>query len=88
MYICSAPLRGERTAGVLTTLHDASSISAKSAQIWRTALSTVVPPAFLIGLITYLVVQSTTLEPIAKTARWMRDLRVGRAAPSLDSVPA
>jgi trehalose 6-phosphate synthase len=39
----------------------------------------------LIALITYFVMRSAVLAPIARMAKWMRELRFGREAPSADS---
>ena len=82
MYVYSAPLHaGLAPAGVLTTFQDASVIPARSAAVWRNLLVHSGPQILLIALVTFFVVQSTVLEPIAKTARWMRDVRFGRAVP-------
>jgi hypothetical protein len=52
-------------------------------RVWRNALIFVVPQVLLIVVITYFVMQSAVLAPIARTARWMRDLGSGasRRAP-------
>jgi trehalose 6-phosphate synthase len=82
LYAYSAPLRGEgEAAGVLTTFHDASAISARTAQVWRSAVSNVVPQVLLIVLVAGLVVESTILRPIGKIAGWMKELRNGGATP-------
>jgi trehalose 6-phosphate synthase len=46
--------------------------------VWRSALIRVVPQIVWIALITIAVVQIAVLRPIARTARWMKDLRIGR----------
>src|SRR5207248_3136799 len=43
--------------------------------------SWVLPEALLIVLVTFLVIQSMILDPMAKTARWMKDLHFGKVAP-------
>src|SRR5262245_22007215 len=53
--------------------------------VWRSALMRVVPQILWIALITIAVVQLAVLRPIARTARWMKDLRVGRPTGPLGS---
>ena len=79
-YVSTTPLhRDHTTAAVLTTFHDASGLSMRSGWLWWSALWNVAPPMLLIALATIGVIQLTVLRPIAKTARWMKDLRAGRA---------
>jgi alpha,alpha-trehalose-phosphate synthase [UDP-forming] len=80
MYVYSAPLVADPgTVNRLITFHDAS--AAAGARLWGHALSYVVPELLLIVLVTFLVIQSTILSPMAKTARWMKDLQFGKVAP-------
>lgn len=65
--------------GVLATFRDSSATTAE--RIWRHAFTYVLPQVCLIVLVTFLVVQTTILRPIAKTARWMKDLRFGGPSP-------
>jgi trehalose 6-phosphate synthase len=82
MYIYTVPLSvALRPAGVLTIFSDAGAISDRAATVWKNALTYIVPQVLLMVLITYIVVQSTVLAPIARTARWIKDLRFGTAAP-------
>jgi trehalose 6-phosphate synthase len=82
-YVSTTPLhRDHTTAAVLTTFHDASGLSMRSVWLWWDALWHVTPPMLLIVLATIGAVQLTVLRPIARTARWMRDLRVGRSSPT------
>jgi len=84
-FAYSAPLRrNQPTAEVVTTIQDAQAIAASRARLWNAALLQVVPQLLLIAVVTVSVVRTTVLGPIAKTARWMKDLRHGRAAPSSD----
>ncbi len=79
-YVSSTPLhRDHTTTAVLTMVHDASGLSMSSAWLWWAALWHVAPPLLLIALGTMGAVQLTILRPIAKTAKWMRDLRNGRS---------
>ncbi len=87
MYVYSVPLSiALRPAGMLTIFSDAGAIADKRAGVWKNALPYIIPQVLLMVLITYLVVQSTVLAPIAKTARWIKDLRFGVAAPGSDPV--
>ncbi|MCM3881575.1 MAG: trehalose-6-phosphate synthase [Vicinamibacterales bacterium] len=86
VYAFTTPLHGGfKTIGMLAVFLDASAISATSGRVWRSAVLFIVPQVALIALITYFVMRSAVLSPIARTARWMRDLRFGRAAPTEDS---
>jgi len=88
-FAYSAPLRRDRPRGeMVTTIHDASAIAASRARLWHAALLQVVPQVLLIVLVTVGVIRATVLGPIAKTARWMKDLRFGRAVPSSDPAEA
>ncbi len=85
-YVYTTPLhRDHAAAAVVTMFHDASDLSMTSARLWRSALWQVAPQVLLIALATIGAVQLTVLRPIAKTARWMRDLRVGRSTAPPDS---
>jgi alpha,alpha-trehalose-phosphate synthase [UDP-forming] len=82
MYAFSTPLYTDlKAAGVITLFLDASAISATAGRISRNALLFILPAVGLILIVTYFVVQSTVLAPIARTARWMRELRSGRVDP-------
>jgi len=82
LYAYSEPLQGEwAPAGRLTTYLNASPRASTGAQIWRAALSTVVPQVLLIVLVLGLVVESTILRPIGSFASWLKDVRIGRATP-------
>src|SRR5262245_42423988 len=79
MYAFSTPLYTDlKMAGTFTLFLVASAISATSGRIWRNAFLFVVPTIGLILLVTYFVVHAIVLAPIARTARWMRELRFGQ----------
>jgi trehalose 6-phosphate synthase len=79
-FAYSAPLRRDRPNDeIATTLQDASALTASRARLWHAALLQVIPQVLLVVLVTVGVIRSTVLGPIAKTARWMKDLRFGRA---------
>jgi len=79
-YAYTVPVQGDIKSAGLTVFLDASAMAGTPGRIWRNAVLFVVPQVFLIAVITYFVMQSAVLAPIARTARWMRDLRFGRAA--------
>jgi len=80
MYAYALPLhRDAALSGVLVTFHDAAYIESQSAAVWRDALWHVVAQILLIVLITFLIVRSTIVGPIARLSQWMKDLRTGRA---------
>jgi trehalose 6-phosphate synthase len=88
-FTYTAPLgRNRSTTETVTSIQDASAVSASGARLWRAALLQVVPQVLLIALVTVGVIRSTVLGPIAKTARWMKELRFGRATPSPEAVDA
>ncbi len=88
LFAYTTPLEGESTAPVLLTVFlDASMVAATPGRVVRNALLFVVPLLLLITVITYFVMQSAVLAPIARTARWMRDLRFGRVSPRAEAQP-
>jgi trehalose-6-phosphate synthase len=82
LFAYTTPLQSDSSsAALLTVFLDASMMAGTAGRVWRNALIFVVPQVLLIVVITYFVMQSAVLAPIARTARWMRDLRFGRASP-------
>jgi trehalose-6-phosphate synthase len=82
MYVYALPLHSDsKIAGILLTFYDASYIEAQSARIWRNALWNVIVQVLLIMLITTFVIRWTIIGPIARVAKWMRDLRHGKIVP-------
>jgi trehalose 6-phosphate synthase len=78
MHLYVLPLRREgKVVGALALFHDASHIEAQSGQIWRETLFSVSLQTLLIALITLLIIRWSIEGPIAKTAEWMRELRMG-----------
>jgi alpha,alpha-trehalose-phosphate synthase [UDP-forming] len=74
-------------AGVLAIFHDATYIEAQSDRIWRDTIWHVVAQVLLIVLITVAIIRWTVILPITRTAKWMKDVRAGRAGPR-PSLPA
>ena len=82
IHVYILPLRRKSEAGsYLTIFHDASYIEAQSARIWRDAFWHVIAQVLLVVITTLLIVRWSVISPIAKTARWIRDLRTGRFSP-------
>ena len=89
MYVYALPLHyGSNGSGILVTFHNAAYIAAQSAQIWRDALWNIIAEILLVVLITFLIVRSTIVGPIAKLSQWMKDLRAGRAGPLPQTLPS
>lgn len=82
MHVYYLPLR-DRTSvdGVLAIFHDATFIEAQSERIWRVTLWHVIAEVLLIVFVTVLIIRSTIILPISRTAQWMKDLRIGRVLP-------
>ena len=73
------PLRDESgVAGALAIFHDASFINAQAARLWRDTFLRVLAQAAFIALVTLLIIRWSIVGPIARTARWVRELRVGK----------
>ena len=82
IHVYTLPLRRTSgTGGYLTIFHDASYIEAQSARIWRDALWYVIAQVLLVVFTTLLIVRWSVVSPIAKTARWIKDLRTGKFSP-------
>src|SRR5215468_9500320 len=88
LFAYTTPLQSDlKSAALLTVFLDASIMAGTAGRVWRNALIFVVPQVLLIVVITYFVMQSAVLAPIARTARWMRDLRFGRVSPRAGGEP-
>ncbi len=81
LHFYVTPVHDEaQEAGALVIIHDASYIKAQTLQLWwRTFLSTLAQAVF-IALVTLLIIQLSILGPIARTTKWMKELRAGRGA--------
>ena len=65
--------------GSLAIVHDSGYIKVESLRIWRENFLSALAHVILIVLITLLIVRWSIAGPIARTARWMKALRTGRA---------
>jgi len=79
IHACYLPLhvRGAIT-GILAVFHDAGYIEQQTARIWEETLWHVAAEVLLVVFVTLLIIRSTIVRPITKTAQWMKELRVGR----------
>ena len=79
---CYLPLHaGGSVAGVLAVFHDAGYIERQTERIWKDTLWHVGAEVLLVVFVTLLIIRSTIVQPISKTAEWMKQLRVGRLGP-------
>jgi alpha,alpha-trehalose-phosphate synthase [UDP-forming] len=67
--------------GILALFYDASYIEAQSNTIWRDTLWHVLAEALLILIAFALLIRWTVVQPLSKTAAWLRELRTGRVTP-------
>jgi trehalose 6-phosphate synthase len=85
MYVYTTPVRRDHTVvASLSTFSDDGADSTGRGALWLGALIRVVPQVLLIAFVAVGVVKTVVLRPIARTARWMKDLRLGRATARLD----
>ena len=81
-HACYLPLHAhDATVGFLAVYHDAGYIEQQTARIWQETLWHVAAQVLLVVFVTLLIIRSTIVRPISKTAQWMRELRVGRPGP-------
>ena len=82
MHVYYLPLHvNGASVGALAVFHDASYIQEESARIWRDTLWHVAAEVLLVVFVTILIIRTTIILPISKTAQWMKELRVGKLAP-------
>lgn len=88
IHIYAVPLHdGDKLIGSLAIVHDSGYIKGESMRIWRENFLSALVHVVLIVLITLLIVRWSIAGPIARTARWMRALRTGRAMSTRIKVP-
>jgi alpha,alpha-trehalose-phosphate synthase [UDP-forming] len=86
MYFSALPLhRDGKAAGALLIIYDASYIDSRILRTLRDALLTALIQTLLITLLALVLVRWTFMGPLQRTAKWLRNLRIGgpRAAPPL-----
>jgi trehalose-6-phosphate synthase len=78
MYVYVLPLhKGGAVIGGLTIFHNASSIQAQSAELWRQTFLRLLLEMLFILLVAYVIVRWNFRAPIVRTAQWLRELRTG-----------
>ncbi len=81
MYVYAQPLhRRQEVVATLVLFHDVSYIELQTAHLWRDSLLNALIETLLISLVALLLIRWTFLGPMAKTANWMRTLRLGKAS--------
>src|SRR5579864_2028717 len=81
IHIYALPLhREDELIGSLAIVHDSGYIKGESLRIWRETFLSALAHVVLIVFITLLIVRWSVAGPIARTARWMKALRTGRAS--------
>ena len=77
MYLYALPLhREEIVAGALVIIQNPSYIQDRLSLIWRNNFLRLLVNAFVISLVTLLLIRWSITGPIAKMAEWMKQLRV------------
>jgi alpha,alpha-trehalose-phosphate synthase [UDP-forming] len=78
VYLYAVPLqRGGKTAGALLVIFETSYINFRVLLTVRDALLTALLETLLISGLALVLVRSTFLDPLMRTAKWLRTLRAG-----------
>ena len=78
-YIYVLPLKANgKTSGAMALFNDASYIHLRLIEIWKASLLRFLTYTAFIAFITLIVVRWSITRPIARMARWMREVRIGR----------
>ena len=81
-YLYVLPLHSASgVAGALAIINDASFIDRQAARLRRETYLRVLAQTLFIVLTTLLIIRWSIMRPLARTAKWMRDLRHGRNVP-------
>jgi trehalose-6-phosphate synthase/uncharacterized membrane protein affecting hemolysin expression len=79
MEVYALPIRGnEGVEGVLAIYHNTSFIEDQSFRLWRDTFLRLLVETLLIAFICLLIIRISILEPVTKTAQWLRALRTGK----------
>ena len=79
MEVYALPIHGDgHVEGVLALYHNADFIEAQSFRLWRDTFLRVLVETLLIAFICLLIIRISILEPVTKTAQWLRALRTGK----------
>jgi trehalose 6-phosphate synthase len=86
-HIYILPLYDEsEVSGALAIFHDASFITAQTSRLWWDTFLRVLAQAVFIALATLLIIRWSIVGPIARTTKWIKEIRAGKSAerPGLD----
>jgi alpha,alpha-trehalose-phosphate synthase [UDP-forming] len=87
-YIYSIPLlRRDEVVGGLAVVQDTSYIARQGTHLWSYLLVGVLVQLALIALFSFVIVRRNILGPLARTAQWMRALRMGTATMPVAAEP-
>jgi trehalose-6-phosphate synthase len=64
--------------GALAIFHDASYITAETSRLWWNTFLRALAQAAFIVLVTVLIIRWSLTGPIARTTKWMKEIRAGR----------
>ncbi|TAM83019.1 MAG: trehalose-6-phosphate synthase [Acidobacteria bacterium] len=79
MEVYALPIRGnDGLQGILAIYHDTSFIEDQSFRLWRDTFLRLLVETLLIAFICLLIIRISILEPVTKTAQWLRALRTGK----------
>ena len=79
MEVYALPIHGnEGVEGVLALYHNASFIEAQSFRLWRDTFLRLLVETLLVAFICLLIIRISIMEPVTKTAQWLRALRTGK----------
>jgi trehalose-6-phosphate synthase len=79
MEVYALPIHGNGgVEGVLALFHNASFIEMQSFRLWRDTFLRLLVETLLIAFICLLIIRISILEPVTKTAQWLRALRTGK----------
>lgn len=82
VHVYALPLhRAGITAGTLVVFHDASYIETQVSRTLRDSLLNALVQTLLITLLALLLVRWTFTDPLTRTAKWLRTLRLGQSHP-------
>lgn len=82
VHVYALPLHRENAiAGAIAIVSDVRYIDARSDRVWRETFLRVLIEGIIIVLISLLIIRWSVEGPIAKTAQWVRSLRLGKAIP-------
>ena len=83
LYVYRIPLDGDSKGGAIAIFYDTGYINARLSQVLRDALLTALLQTVLITGLALLLVRTMLTKPLARTAKWLRNLRsdVGQTSP-------